>query len=137
MKKVELYIPITPIPKGRPRFSKFGHGYTPEKTRTYEAKVCKFYSENCGVLFENAVKTYMTFYMPIPKSTSKKKREQMINNEIKHTVHNGDLDNLCKGVLDALNGIAYKDDSQITVIHANKRYGEIPGIELRIVEDVE
>lgn len=137
MKKIELFIPITPIPKGRPKFSKFGHGYTPKRTRDFESEVCKYYAENCGECFEGAIKVYLTFYMPIPKATSKVKRFKMIVNEIKHTVHNGDLDNLCKGVLDSLNMVAYVDDCQITTLHANKRYGETPGIELKIIEDVE
>lgn len=33
-----------------------------------------------------------------------------------------DLDNLVKLVLDALNGVAYADDSQIVRIHAFKKY---------------
>ena len=137
MKKIELFIPITPIPKGRPRFTRSGHGYTPSRTREYEREVCKYYAENCGECFEGAIKVYLTFYMPIPKSTSKVRREKMISNEIKHTIHSADTDNLIKGVLDSLNMVAYADDCQITTIHANKKYGEQPGIELTIVEDEE
>jgi Holliday junction resolvase RusA-like endonuclease len=136
MKKAELFIPIVPVPKGRPRFTRSGHSYTPERTETYERAVCEYYKNNCGEFFDGAIKLFLTFYMPIPKSTSKKRQEQMLANVIKHTVHNGDLDNLCKSVMDALNTIAYKDDSQITIIHAYKRYGATAGIELKIEEDV-
>lgn len=137
MKQIELFIPISPVPKGRPKFTKTGHGYTPKRTREYEKNVCEYYSENCGDFFDGAIKVYLKFYMPIPKATSKVKKEKMIVNEIKHTIHNGDLDNLCKGVLDALNGMAYADDCQITTIHAYKQYGATPGILLNISEDVE
>lgn len=137
MKKIKLFIPIISVPKGRPKFTKFGHGYTPKRTRDFESEVCKYYAENCGECFEGAIKVYLTFYMPIPKAASKKKRELMLANEIKHTVHTGDLDNLVKSVTDSINGIAYEDDSQITTIYANKRYGETPGIELKIIEDIE
>lgn len=137
MKKIELFIPIIPVPKGRPKFTRTGHGYTPTKTKEYEKKIAMFYSANCGEKFDGAIKVYLNFFMPIPTSTSKKKRELMLANEIKHTVHTGDLDNLVKSVADSINGIAYKDDSQITTIYANKRYGETPGIELKIIEDIE
>ena len=136
MKKAELFIPIVPVPKGRPRFTRSGHSYTPERTKTYERAVCEYYQNNCGEFFDGAIKLFLTFYMPIPKSTSKKRQKQMLDNVIKHTVLNGDLDNLCKSVTDALNTVAYNDDSQITTIHANKRYGAIGGIDLRIEEDV-
>ena len=39
-----------------------------------------------------------------------------------------DLDKLIRSCLDALSGIAYKDDSQVCEILASKRYGETPGV---------
>lgn len=33
-------------------------------------------------------------------------------------------DNIAKAILDALNGIAYKDDAQIIELEVNKMYGE-------------
>ena len=50
----------------------------------------------------------------------------------------GDLDNLLKLVLDSLNGVAYDDDSQIALMHSEKRYardGEAPEtrISLRVL----
>lgn len=36
-----------------------------------------------------------------------------------------DIDNLVKGVLDALNGIAYRDDKQVIELHARKLWGDI------------
>lgn len=135
MKEIELFIPCIPIPKGRPRFNRMGSSYTPARTRNYEKEICIYYSEHCSYCFGNAIKIFLTFYMPIPKATSKKKRLKMLSGEIKHTVKTGDLDNLCKAVTDALNTVAYIDDSQITTIHAHKCYGETPGIMLKIVED--
>ena len=42
-------------------------------------------------------------------------------NDDKYTT---DLDNMVKFVLDALNGVAYLDDAQISVLSASKRYSE-------------
>ena len=46
----------------------------------------------------------------------------------------GDLDNLLKAVLDALQGAAYHDDQQVTEIHAN-RYDDkrSPRVEVHVV----
>lgn len=35
-----------------------------------------------------------------------------------------DLDNLCKLVLDALNGLAYEDDVKCVALSCRKRYGD-------------
>lgn len=47
-----------------------------------------------------------------------------------------DLDKLVRGVLDALTGIAYADDSQVVSIHAHKIYGATPGVEVRLAEKI-
>lgn len=41
----------------------------------------------------------------------------------------GDLDNLIKGVLDALNGIVYADDALVTKIQAEKTQDKKAGVE--------
>lgn len=45
----------------------------------------------------------------------------------------GDLDNFVKAVLDALTGICFQDDRQVTEIHAEKFFGE-PHITITIEE---
>ena len=44
-----------------------------------------------------------------------------------------DLDNIAKGICDALNGIAWKDDKQITDLYVGKRYDENPRVEVDIL----
>ena len=44
-----------------------------------------------------------------------------------------DCDNLIKSILDSLNGVAYKDDSQVTDVHIKKRYNRDEGIEVEIL----
>jgi Holliday junction resolvase RusA-like endonuclease len=65
------------------------------------------------------------FRMPIPKSTSKKRTQLMHYGNIKHTKR-PDLDNLCKLVKDAMNGIFWKDDSQIIHMDVSKGYDLVP-----------
>lgn len=47
-----------------------------------------------------------------------------------------DADNLIKGVLDALNGLAYHDDGQIAIVLMKKYHaaeGETPGVTVQII----
>lgn len=131
--KINFTIPGTPVAKARPRFS--GNGtYTPEKTVNYENLVKYCYMEQCKrQMLMGALETTIKCYFPIPKSTSKKNRELMIQGKIRPT-KKPDYDNCAKAVSDALNEIAYKDDSYIVDAHIHKYYGEEPRVEVEIVE---
>lgn len=43
-----------------------------------------------------------------------------------------DIDNVVKAVLDALNGVAYRDDTQVVELHVRKSYSEKPRVEVSI-----
>jgi Holliday junction resolvase RusA-like endonuclease len=73
----------------------------------------------------------LTFYLPIPKSTSIVKTKQMINQVIHHTSR-PDVDNLAYIVTNALKDIFYHDDRQIIDLYLHKRYGEIPKTVVKI-----
>lgn len=65
----------------------------------------------------------VTIYRKLLKSFSKVKRQQALDG-ILLPVSKPDVDNLAKTFMDALNGMAYKDDSQIVTLIAEKRYAE-------------
>ena len=44
-----------------------------------------------------------------------------------------DLDHLTRSCGDALSGIIYRDDSQVTLTFATKRYGEVEGVHITIL----
>lgn len=77
------------------------------------------------------IEVNVLFLMPIPKSWSKKKKVEAI--EQYHTKR-PDTDNLIKGLFDSLNNIVWKDDNQVCKIFARKIYSENPGIEIEINE---
>ncbi len=139
MHKTELFFPFEPIPKGRPRYSKFGHEYTPSRTREYEKSIADFYRENCSDYYASAIKVSLVFNMPIPNSASKKNKVLMSVGIIKCIKHNGDIDNLAKSVLDALNGVAFQDDCLITKLSIIKKFASDNnvGTEMVISEDVD
>lgn len=45
-----------------------------------------------------------------------------------------DADNIAKIVLDALNGVAYTDDTQVVNLSVQKRYGEVAEVKVEITE---
>ena len=112
-----------PAGKGRPRHMKNGHTYTPEKTRIYEAIVRESYETQVGhpEPFTGPVRVEIIAGYSIPKSWSKKKREQAMNRRIPVT-KKPDADNIAKAICDSLNGLAYIDDSQIAELFVSKVY---------------
>ena len=74
-------------------------------------------------------------YYKIPKSTSKKKRAEMLEGRIFPTIK-PDADNVAKIILDALNGVVYEDDKQVVGLLTLKRYSEEPRVEV-IINEVE
>lgn len=129
-------IPGDPQGKGRPRFSCVGgraRSYTPEKTREYELAVADCYTVKYGgikLLGPLAVK--IISYSPIPKSTSKKKRLEMLNGTVKNT-KKPDVDNIAKAILDGLNGVAYEDDKQVCSLTVEKFFDERPRVCVEIM----
>lgn len=136
MKTEEIFFPFTPVAKGRPKFSKYGHTYTPKKTADYEKYIAEHYKEVGPGMFEGPVYIKLIFQMPIPKSYPKWKLKAIQKGIFKYD-KKPDLDNLAKSVLDALNGIAYEDDSNITQLTLVKRYSQFPGVKMTIREDVD
>ncbi len=142
MKEVSSRIYINPEPKGRPRFTTFGgrvHTYTPKKTELYEHKIAEQYKRSTqNYKFEKGdpINVSLVFGMPIPKSAPKSRKRAMIEGIIRHT-KKPDVDNLIKSVLDALNGVAWVDDSQIVRISAMKLYCEDPYVYIKIYESVD
>lgn len=71
------------------------------------------------------LKMEIYFLMPIVASTSKKRKQLMLERKILPD-KKPDLSNMVKSIEDALNKIAYHDDSQIVESHLYKFYSEEP-----------
>ena len=109
-KPVEFFVEGKPVAKGRPRVTRYGTTYTPAKTREWEEMVAWSARIALGSdpPMEVPVAVQLVFYRPRA---------------------NSDLDNLIKAVLDAMNGLVYADDKQISSIHAIRLPdGEQPGV---------
>ena len=127
------------VPKQRPRIS--GHrAYTPKRTKDYEERVLEaFRSSYSGFYpaFGKDVPVWVEIRIgqTIPKSWSKRKRLQAELGEIVPLSRNGDIDNIAKSILDALNGFAYEDDCQVVRLKITKSYSMEPYAEVWLGRD--
>lgn len=109
--------------------------HTPDKTVLYENFIKTRYMQVTDKSFDNGQPLSISIvacFEPI-KSTSKKQREFMLQNKVRPT-KKPDIDNIIKAVLDALNGIAYKDDTQVVQVMAQKKYADKAFVEVAICE---
>lgn len=138
--RVQFLIPGEPVGKGRPRFTKSGYAYTPPKTASYEETVRFCYINTVRKQFENTMfaekvplKATIYAFFKIPSSWSKKKIKQAANGEILPVVK-PDADNIAKIILDSLNGLAYKDDSQVIECTVIKKYSKVGHVSVLLEE---
>jgi len=130
-----------PVAKGRPRFAKRGNyvqTYTPVKTKSYEDEVrlLATKAKGSGSTLEGSLSVFIYISFSVPQSYSKRKREACLSGETKHT-KKPDLDNVAKAIIDGMNGIIFKDDSQIINLHVTKVYAEVGKVEVLIREENE
>lgn len=118
-KQAEISIQGKPIAKGRPRLGKGGHTYTPEKTQAAEKVIADTWKLKYGdKKLSGALRITVCAAFLVPKSKSKKEKEQLLARA--YRTERPDIDNIVKLVLDALNKVAYEDDSCIAEIRASK-----------------
>lgn len=130
---IKITIPGNPVAKGRHRTTKRGITYTPKETRDFEELVGTIALQHRPKeLITGAVVFEAFFYVPIPKSFSKKKRALALEGKIR-PVAKPDLDNYAK-IKDALNKIIFSDDSIIVEEHLYKFYSATPHAEMIIRE---
>ena len=127
------------VPKQRPRISG-RRAYTPKRTKDYEGRVLDAFRSSYEGFYpmfgrDAAVRICVEITQQIPKSWSNSKTIKAERGEIVPTTRNGDLDNICKSILDALNGFAYADDAQVTTLIASKKYGVCPFVTVSLEED--
>ena len=129
-----LTIPGEPTAKARPRVVN-GHSFTPAKTKNYETLVKELYwaKHSQEKPLEGPLCFYLNAYMQIPKSVSKKRRQAMLMGD-EVPMKKPDLDNIAKSVTDSLNGLAYRDDSQIVMLVVSKWWSDAPRVEISIQE---
>jgi len=111
-----------PVPKQSFRYTANGGGYQSQSVKDWQEQVvyALLNDRQTDALdekqwLEGSIEMTLTFYLPTKRRV--------------------DLDNLSKGVLDALNGVLFQDDSQVTKLTLEKRTDKItPRVEICVKE---
>jgi Holliday junction resolvase RusA-like endonuclease len=153
MTELRLYFPFEPKAIQSARFAKVGKfmkSYQPKEVQSYKGMIAYSFLQQVGGGFvptENpVVVTRLWFVFPMNKTTKKSDIAIVENWEKKEgepgfmydapiplykTTRPDLADNLSKGMMDALTGLLWKDDSQIVAMHdVMKCYGLKSRIEL-------
>lgn len=135
MEIITFEVPGDAQAQARPRATSVGgrvRMYDPAKSRNYKQYVQQIAQPYMPVdPITGPIEMRVTVYRKLLKSFSKAKRQQAIDGVLL-PISKPDADNLAKTFMDALNGIAYKDDSQIVTLIAEKRYAEEPYVFIEI-----
>lgn len=142
-----MTIPGPPVPKGRPRVrvvrkkgappeAGFAQAYTPEKTRKYEDLIrLKAGDVMAGQRkLDGALRVEIRAYMQTPQAIAKHRiKGPSAEAGVIRPLTKPDVDNFAK-VIDALNGIVWRDDSQVVSLLVEKFYSAQPRLVLRAME---
>jgi Holliday junction resolvase RusA-like endonuclease len=137
MNQIDLLFNISPVPASRPRVTRWG---------TYYGKKYKQFKLEMGLLvlesdknnsvnpvtwLDGLISADMTFFVPMAKSWSNKKKSSK-NGQF--CDNNSDLDNYEKAILDSLNGVYFHDDKQIVQQSSQKIWAEQGSIKIILKE---
>lgn len=118
-----LWVPGQPAPQGSKRHVGGGRLIESSKyLKPWRNLVAQYAHQAEFELAPGPVAVAVSFVLRRPVSAPKTKHI--------HAIHRPDVDKLIRAILDALTGIAYADDAQVTQLYAGKRLavvGEAPG----------
>jgi Holliday junction resolvase RusA-like endonuclease len=123
-----------PIAKKRPKFARRGNFvtvYDTQKKETDDIKI-QLLAQWPHKPIETGLEIEILFYMPIPASWSKKRKEEALISK-KH-ISKSDIDNLLKMYFDCMNEIVFIDDRLIYKLTAEKCYDLNPRTEIYIYQ---
>lgn len=129
---IRFVVPGIPAGKGRPRISTrggFARAFTPAKTVAYEGLIALAAADAMAgaAPITGPVSIEARAVFPIPSSWPKRRKA-----EARWHTGKPDGDNVLKALGDGLNGIVWKDDSQVASMRLTKVYGETPGLHVQI-----
>jgi Holliday junction resolvase RusA-like endonuclease len=146
--EILIIIPGEPTAKGRPKYSArngFAMAYTPARTVLTESTIALFASQAMAGRppLSSAITIEITAYrakgMP-GKATARPGSKARAEYDAAQAgklcpVTKPDVDNYAKAVCDALNGVVFLDDAQITDLIVRKRYSSSPRLSICVREN--
>ena len=124
---IQFTVEGSPIAQKRHKHTKSGHTYDPSKAdkRLFLANALKSAPKKP---LEKEVFLKIEFYIYRPKKHYRTGRYSHLlkNNPPYWHITRADIDNLLKLIMDALNGVYYKDDCQVCYVKMLKKYSANP-----------
>ena len=134
MSVLRFVIPGEPRGKGRPRFGKSRAGFvtvrTDDKTAAYENLVKLAARQAGAVSIAGPLSVQISAYFVPPSSWSKKRRAAAMAGQ--EAPSRFDIDNICKAVLDGLDGVAFDNDKQVVTLFARKAFADVARCEVQV-----
>ena len=129
---MKISIDIKPKGKGSVRVTRYST-HIPQGSRDFMNKIALEFRKQFPrhQIIVKPIKLTITATFQPPKTYSKKKRLSSLNGELLYT-KKPDGTNIAKGVEDALNNLAFKDDSQVCDLRVIKQYGIKDNITIEI-----
>jgi len=115
---IELRLPVNPVPCPRPRMTRAGRIYYPRTYNKFKREVATVLP---GCLFDAGLHRKLEGPLLVKVAVLVQRPKQT-----KLSYPMPDIDNYCKSVLDALNGYAWTDDTQVVELEATKSWND-PG----------
>lgn len=131
--RVEFIVPGPPVAWQRARLAGRRH-FTDPKTAAYKFAVGTLARAAMAGRppFCGPVSLHVRAVFAVPKSWSRGRREAALAGWIAPTAK-PDWDNVGKGISDAMNGIVYLDDAQVSPGTVEKLYGLTPHVAVTVV----
>jgi len=133
---VSFHVPGDPQGKGRAKIVKIG-GFsrmaTPQKTAAYEGLIAHAAQQAMAgaAPLDCACAVQLSITLAVPASWSKKKTAAALAGQVLPT-KKPDADNVVKAIFDGVNGVVWRDDVQAVDLFVRKRYGAMPGVQVRV-----
>lgn len=133
---LQVVIKGAAVAQSRPRVSK-GNVYYPANVTRHKGLIQRATTEalikanNRAFPLNMPISMEMVVYIEYPKRLSKKKQKMFECGEVSPT-RRPDVDNYAKLVMDAMQGLAYSDDSHICRLVVTKEYAAEPSTVVRI-----
>jgi Holliday junction resolvase RusA-like endonuclease len=121
-------VPGEPVAKQRPRVTRRGT-FTPRKTLEAEARIGWSYREAARSSGQASARPSGPASVPADLDGQARYSVSMV---FRCAGPRKDIDNLVKTVLDGLNGVAWLDDGQVSILHAERLEGGPPHTTVRI-----
>ena len=124
-----------PVPQARPRF---GNGWAYDKKESREYKKIVHDAAQEAVITNNWIMAHeempirmtLVIYKPIPDYRPQWYKKAAIAGFVAPLKRTGDIENIAKGIMDAMSGLVYKDDAQVYSLTLEQRYAEEPHVDV-------